>query len=88
MTVPKPAEAIRAQFAAAIKSRLVKLCTDGDGLSQSKLGERLGLKQSRVSQLLRGDTKNFSIDRLIRMATMLDLVVRLRITRPYERQDG
>jgi predicted XRE-type DNA-binding protein len=83
----EPVEATRQTLAGAIAARLEKLRSEGEGQTQAQLAELLGITQSKVSQLLRQDTTRFSIDRLIRVASDLDLVVRVSVTRPYTRHE-
>ena len=76
---------IRKQLGEAIAARLQKMreVPDDDDIRQEDLAEEVGLNQSKVSQLLRGDTTHFSIDRLIDIAERIDLNVRMTVTRPY-----
>lgn len=76
---------VRAQLAQAIAHRLglMRNPPDERPVPQARLAEALGLTQSRISQLLRGDTGHFSLERLIDIATRLELTVRVSITRPY-----
>ena len=76
---------VRAQLAAAIAHRLALMRNPVDErpVPQSRMAEATGLAQSRISQLLRGDTGHFSLERLIDIATQLELTVRVSITRPY-----
>ena len=39
--------------------------------------------QSRISQLLNGNTTHYSLERLMDIATQLGLTVRVSVTRPY-----
>lgn len=47
---------------------------DRSGMGQTKVGHELGLKQSVVSQIVRGDIEHLSVERLIRA------MVRAKIT--------
>lgn len=44
-----------------------QLCEIVDGWTQINAGDRLGVPQSNISRLRRGDTSGFSIDRLLRL---------------------
>lgn len=78
-------DGVRAQLAEAIAHRLdlMRNPPDEKPVPQSRMAEATGLTQSRISQLLRGDTGHFGLERLIDIATTLELTVRVRITRPY-----
>lgn len=77
---------VRKQLADAIAVRLEYLRTADDEIRrQSDLADEIGLTQSKVSQLLRGDTTHFSLERLMDIAESLDLTVRATVTRPYGR---
>ena len=43
------------------------------GLGQAKVGEKLGLKQSVVSHIVRGDIEHLSVERLIRAMVKAEL---------------
>ena len=80
-------DAVRAQLADAIANRLeaMRAPPDERRISQATLAEILGLTQSRISQLLQGNTAHYSLERLIGIATQLGLTVRVSVTRPYSR---
>jgi predicted XRE-type DNA-binding protein len=82
-------DAIREQLAAAIAARLQKMREPAERVvvPQAEIAEELALTQPKVSQLLRADVTGFSIDRLIDIAGRVGLVVRVSVTRPYNR-DG
>ena len=50
------------------------------GITQAEAGRMLGLSQPDVSRLLRGDFREYSLERLLRLLTMLgrdiDIVIR------------
>lgn len=78
-------ESVRHQLAEAIAHRLEAMRSSPDErpVSQATLAEILGLTQSRISQLLRGDTAHYSLERLMDIAVQLGLTVRVSVTRPY-----
>lgn len=80
-------DTIRTQLAEAIAHRLeaMRSPTDERPVSQATLAEILGLTQSRISQLLRGDTAHYSLERLVDIAAQIGLTVRVSVTRPYSR---
>ena len=49
------------------------------GLTQAAAGEILGLKQPDVSDLMRGKLARFSMERLERFLTALDMEVRIQV---------
>ena len=70
-------ELIRADLAAKVDA----LLSDLEG-TQKAIGQRLGLGQSEVSDLMRGRYGRFSIDRLLRILTKLGCKVDLKVTAP------
>lgn len=50
------------------------------GLMQKELAEKLGVDESRISDLLRGKTESFTLDRLIGYAERLHPGLRIEIT--------
>jgi predicted XRE-type DNA-binding protein len=67
----------RADLAAKVDA----LLSDLEG-NQKEIGQRLGLHQSEVSDLMRGRYGRFSIDRLLRILTKLGCKVDLKVTAP------
>lgn len=68
------------------KARLVEAIADllgRRGLSQTQAGRLVSLTQPQVSRLLRGDTRDFSYERLMRILTSLgqDVEIRIRSSR-------
>ena len=68
------------------KARIVETIADLLGrrnLSQHKAGELVGLTQPQVSRLMRGDTREFSYERLMRILTSLgqDVEITIRASR-------
>jgi predicted XRE-type DNA-binding protein len=59
--------------------RLIK----GRNLTQAQAGEVLGIKQPHVSALMRGQSGNFSVERLMEFLTALgqDVEIRVRAAR-------
>lgn len=70
-------ELIRADLAAKVDA----LLSDLEG-TQKEIGRKLGLGQSEVSDLMRGNYGRFSIDRLLRILTKLGCKVDLKVTAP------
>ncbi len=70
-------ELIRADLAAKVDA----LLSDLEG-NQKEIGQRLGLHQSEISDLMRGRYGRFSIDRLLRILTKLGCKVDLKVTAP------
>jgi len=73
---------LRKQVAATTAARLKWIQQTGE-MKQARLGEMLGLSQSKVSELLRANTEVFSLDKLIDLAALAGLTVRVSVTRPY-----
>ena len=57
------------------------------GLTQSKAGEILGIKQPHVSNLMRGRSGSFSVGRLMEFLTALGQDVEITV-RPTRKQHG
>ena len=53
-----------------------------EGLTQAEAGERLGITQSRVSELVNGHIDKFTIDKLVIMLARVGRRVTLEVTRP------
>lgn len=74
------------------KARIVQAIADEIArrdLTQRAAGELIGLPQPKLSTLLRGQWVSYSLDRLVRFATLLGLDVTMRIQRPgSRREDG
>jgi predicted XRE-type DNA-binding protein len=71
---------------ALAKARLVETIADLLGrrdVSQARAGRLVGLTQPQVSRLLRGDTRDFSYERLMRILTSLgqDVDITIRTSR-------
>lgn len=49
------------------------------GLTQAEAAEKLGIDQPKVSAILRGQFRGFSLERLLRLITALNINVRIRI---------
>jgi len=52
------------------------------GLTQVEAGKVLGVSQARVSNILRGNTDAFSLDRLLQLLTRMSCDVEIRVGRP------
>jgi len=58
------------------------------GLSQVQAGELMGLSQPDVSRLLRGNFRDYSMERLMRLLTMLGRDVDIVIRKPTSPRQG
>ena len=75
-----PHEAEILQLRSDLMGRL-RLWIDSEGLTQSEAAERLGITQARVSDLVRGKWKKFSLDMLLTLAAKAGMRVRLELDR-------
>lgn len=57
-------------------------------MTQVKAAELLGLSQPDVSRLLRGDFREMSVERLLRLLTVLGQDVEIVLRRPPSRRKG
>ena len=63
-----------------LRSRLMsEIRTVARGLGKSRAARRLGVPQSRLDELLRGEIDEFSIDALINMLSEAGMRVELRV---------
>ena len=67
--------ALRVQLMVQLRERLQE-----DGYTQVEAAKRLGVTQPRVSALLKGTWKDFSLDMLLTLATRAGLKPELRLT--------
>lgn len=58
------------------------------GLTQAQAAERLGLSQPDVSRLLRGNFRDYSVERLLRLLMILGRDVAIVIRKPRARRPG
>ena len=58
------------------------------GITQAEAGRMLGLSQPDVSRLLRGDFREYSLERLLRLLTMLGRDIDIVIRRPRSTAGG
>ena len=59
------------------------------GLTQAQVAERLGTQQPKISRLVQGDFRGFSVGRLIRYLNALDRDVEIVIRdKPQSRERG
>ena len=58
------------------------------GLTQAQAAKRLGLSQPDVSRLLRGNFRDYSVVRLLRLLTALGRDVEIVIRKPRARRHG
>ena len=58
------------------------------GMTQAETGRLIGLSQPDVSRLLRGDFRDYSLERLLRLLTALGRDVDIVIRRPGSPGDG
>lgn len=75
-----PDEAEILQLRAELMGQL-RLWIQDNGLTQTEAAERLGITQARVSDLVRGKWKKFSLDMLLTLATKAGMHVRLELDR-------
>lgn len=69
---------------ALAKAHIVETIADlleSHNLSQQRAGQLVGLTQPQVSRLMRGDTRDFSYERLMRILTALGQDVEITIRR-------
>jgi predicted XRE-type DNA-binding protein len=57
-------------------------------LTQARVAELLGISQPDVSRLLRGNFRDYSVERLLRLLTGLGRDVEIVIRRPRARRQG
>jgi len=72
----EPAEAAVLQMRANLMGDL-RLYIEKNELTQAEAGNRLGIAQSRVSDLVRGKWENFSLEMLIMLEARLGRTVRV-----------
>ena len=75
-----PHEAEILQLRAELMGAL-RLWIQDNGLTQTDAAERLGITQTRVSDLVRGKWKKFSLDMLLTLAAKLGMHLRLELDR-------
>ena len=63
---------------AELSGRIVDIIR-GRGLTQTEAASLLGVDQPKVSQLFRGDIRQYTIDRLVRFVTLLQHDVQIRV---------
>lgn len=69
--------------------RELRAIIDGRKLTQSAAGEIIGLAQPDISQLLRGRTRGYTVDRLLRLLMALGRDIDIRIKkRPKSRSQS
>ena len=74
----EPAEAAVLQMRANLMSDL-RSYIEKEGLSQAEAAKRLGIAQSRVSDLVRGKWEKFSLEMLITLEARLGRTVRVEL---------
>lgn len=74
----EPAEAAVLQMRATLMSDL-RAYIETEGLTQTQAAERLGIAQSRVSDLVRGKWEKFSLEMLITLEARLGRTVRVEL---------
>lgn len=74
----EPAEAAVLQMRANLMSDLRKYIEDND-LTQTEAAERLGIAQSRVSDLVRGKWEKFSLEMLVTLEARVGRTVRVQL---------
>ena len=55
---------------------------ESSGLTQKQTAEKLGIDQPKISSLLRGQTKGFSTDRLMKILLVLGRDIEIHIKKP------
>lgn len=55
------------------------------GISQREAGELMGIDQAKVSAIMHGKLKGFTMERLLRFLNALDLNVEIKVTRKPSR---
>lgn len=65
-------------------SRIIK----AQGLTQTEAGMRLGLSQPKLSALLNGQFRGYSVERLLRFVTALHHNVRIEIDAEERQEQG
>ena len=76
----------REQLKAHLTLRIYRLIKER-GLTQTKAGEVLGIKQPHVSALMRGQSGTFSVERLMDFLTLLGQDVEITV-RPKRKSQG
>lgn len=74
----EPAEAVILQMRSSLMNDL-RACIEKDGLTQMAAAEKLGISQSRVSDLVRGKWEKFSLEMLITLESRLGRKVNLQL---------
>ena len=67
---------LRSQLMDAIKAYI-----DHENITQKEAAKRLGVPQSRVSELVNGRISKFTIDKLMNMAARVGLTTRITVKR-------
>ena len=67
---------LRSQLMDAIKAYI-----DHENITQKEAAKRLGVPQSRVSELVNGRISKFTIDKLVNMAARVGLTTRITVKR-------
>ena len=75
-----PHEAEILQLRAELMGTL-RLWIQDNGLNQAEAAERLGITQARVSDLIRGKWKKFTLDTLLTLAAKAGMHIRLELDR-------
>lgn len=70
---------IRAQLMMALTEYVENLT-----ITQEEAGKRLGVPRSRVSELVNGKISKFSIDRLVNMASRVNLEMRIVVKQDHK----
>jgi predicted XRE-type DNA-binding protein len=72
---------------AELSGRIVDIIRERE-LTQTAAARLLGVDQPKVSQLFRGDIRQYTIDRLVRFVTLLQHDVRIRVAGKRRRGRG
>jgi predicted XRE-type DNA-binding protein len=76
----------REQLKARLTLQIYRLIKDR-GFTQAEAGVKLGIKQPHVSGLMRGQSGNFSVERLMEFLTALGQDIEITV-RPTRREHG
>lgn len=72
------------RLAKAQLAQKITAIMDERNLTQQQVAEVLGIDQPQVSKLTRGQLKDFSLDKLLKLVTRLDMDVAINVTRNPE----
>ncbi len=73
-----PEEAANLKFRSQLMDA-IKAYIDHENITQKEAAKRLGVPQSRVSELVNGRISKFTIDKLVNMAARVGLTTRITV---------